>query len=248
MEKIIYFGVIAICLMVFIVIFSKLLEEFGKQLKLARATSVKVSCAGSAVANAPREVKVQLHNRKFYDKNNHLLNPDDYGKFWVKGCSMLLCGINDNDLLFTREIHSFGDMSFDRPHVYVLKRDDYVRDKVAEKNDLAEYKVRRTWRIVRIGKDDLIECARNIIASDFFADLRNQHPNNFLTDEEMLDDFKNERIKKYEEQYPNSAFESDENNIAIISTTIKASKGDKVTFSIHPARTIVGEVVYSYEM
>ncbi len=169
MEKIIYFGVIAICLMVFIVIFSKLLEEFGKQLKLAQATSVKVSCAGSAVANAPREVKVQLHNRKFYDKNNHLLNPDDYGKFWVKGCSMLLCGINDNDLLFTREIHSLGDMSFDRPHVYVLKRDDYVRDKVAEKKDLAEYKVRRTWRIVRIGKDDLIECARNIIASDFFC-------------------------------------------------------------------------------
>lgn len=248
MEKIIYFGVIAICSITFIVIFSKLLKEFGKQLKLSQVTSVKVSCAGSAVANAPREVKIQLHNRKFYDKNNQLLNPDDYGKFWVKGWSMLLCGIKDNDLLFTRGMQSLDNISFDCPHVYVLKRDDYVRNKVAEKNDLAEFKVRRTWGIVRIEKDDLIECIKKIIATDFFSDLRNQYPNYFLTDDEMLDDFRNERIKKYMDLYPNSPNESDENNIAIISTTIKASKGDKVTFSIHPARTIVGEVVYSYKI
>lgn len=248
MERIIYFGVIVICLITFIVIFFKLLKEFGEQLRLAKTISVKVSCAGSAVANAPREVKIQLNNRKFYDKNNHLVNPDDYEKFWVKGWSMLLCGIKDNDLLFTREIHSFDDISFDRPHVYVLKRDDYVRNKVAAKNDLAEFKVRRTWGIVRIGKDDLIDCARKIIASRFFVELRDASPDYFLSEEEMLDDFRNERIKKYDEQYPDSANESDENNIAIISTTIKASKGNKVTFSIHPARTITGEVVYSYKM
>ena len=246
--EIIYFGVIVICSITFIVIFSNLLKEFGKQLKLSQATSVKVSCAGSAVENAPREVKIQLRNRKFYDKNNQLLNPDDYGKFWVKGWSMLLCGIKDNDLLFTRDMQSIDDISFECPHVYVLKRDDYVRNKVAEKNDLAEFKVRRTWGIVRIEKDDLIECARKIIATDFFSELRIQYPNFFLTDDEMLDDLKNERIKKYMDQYPNSANESDENNIAIISTTIKASKGNKVTFSIHPARTIMGEVVYSYKI
>lgn len=248
MEKIIYFGIIIICSIAFIVIFSKLLKEFGKQLKLAQVTSVKVSCAGSSIANAPREVRVQLYNRKFYDRNNHLLNPDAFGKFWVKGWSMLLCGIEDNDLLFTREVHFHDNISFDRPHVYVLKRDDYVRNKVATKNDLAEFKVRRAWAIVHIGKDDLIECAKKIITSAFFADLRKKHPDYFLSEKEMLDDFKNERIEKYKNQYPNSTDASDDNNIAIISTTLKASKGNKVTFSIHPARIIVGEVVYSYKM
>ena len=60
----------------------------------------------------------------------------------------------------------------------------------------------------------------------------------------MLKDFNDERIEQYMEQYPDSMNESDKNHVAIISTTLKASKENKVTFSIHPARTIVGEVVY----
>ncbi len=248
MGKIIYFSVIASCLIAFIVIFSRLLIEFCKQVKLATTTSVKVSCAGSAVANAPREVKVQLKARKFYDKNDILVNPDDYDKFWVKGWSMLLCGINDNDLLFTRKISSLDDVEFNQPHVYVLRRDDYVREKVAAENDRAEFKVRRAWAFVRIGKDDLRECLRNIFLSEFFVDLKHKYPDSFFTEEEMLKDFYGERMGKYMKQYPDSANESDENHVAVISTTLKRSKGDKVTFSIHPARTIVGEVVYSYKM
>jgi len=248
MEKVIYISVITICLITFIVIFSILLKEFGKQLKLAKTTLVKVSCAGSAVANAPREVKVQLNNRKFYDKKNNLVNPNDYDKFWVKGWSMLLCGIKDNDLLFTRKIQSLDAVAFDKPHVYVLRRDDYVCNKVAIENDLAEFKVRRAWAIIRIGKDSLIECIKNIISSDFFMDLKHKYPKSFLTEEELLKDFEDKRFKKYMEQYPDSANESDENHIAIISTTLKASKGNKVTFSIHPARTIMGEVMYSYKI
>ncbi len=248
MEKIIYFGVIVICLAVFIVIFSRLLKEFGKQLNLAKTISVKVSCAGSAVADAPNEVKVQLNCRKFYDKNNNLVNPNDYDKFLVKGWSMLLCGIKNNDLLFTRKIQSLDDVVFDRPHVYVLKRDEYVRNKVAIKNDRAEFKVRRAWAIVCIGKDDLMESIKKIVSSEFFVELKHKHPNSFLTEDEMLKDFNDERIEQYMEQYPDSMNESDKNHVAIISTTLKASKENKVTFSIHPARTIVGEVVYSYKI
>ena len=248
MEKIIYLGVIVICLITFIGILCLLLKEFREQLKLAKTTSVKVSCAGSAVENAPREVKIQLNNRKFFDRKNQLVNPDDYEKFCVKGSSMLLCGINDNDLLFTRKIQSLDDVSFETPHIYVLKRDDYVCNKVAVKNDFAEFKVRRTWGIVRVDRDDLIEYVKKIIKSEFFSKLREQYPSYFLPEREMLDDFENERIKKYMVQYPNCANESDGNNVAIISTTVKSSKGNKVTFSIHPARIIEGEVVYSYKI
>lgn len=248
MGVIIYFSVISICLITFIVIFSRLLKELCKRVKLATVTSVKVSCAGSAVANAPWEVKVQLNNRMFYDKDGNLVNPDKFDKYWVKGQSMLLCGINEDDLLFTRKIPSLSDVKFDRPHVYVLRRDECVRKKVAVENDLAEFKVRRAWAFVRIGKDDLGECVKNILSSEFFMDLKRKYPDSFLTEEEMLKDFDVERREKYMKQYPDSANESDKNHVAIISTTLKKSKGNKVTFSIHPARTIEGEVVYSYSL
>ena len=64
----------------------------------------------------------------------------------------------------------------------------------------------------------------------------------------MLEDFVNVRLNKYMEQYPNCHDEKDNNHKAIISTTLKASKGNKVTFSLHPVRTIMGEVLYSYKM
>lgn len=249
MDKIIYFGVIITCLIIFVSIFWKVLGDFRKQLKLAVATSVKVSCAGSAIPNTPREVKVQgINRRKFYDKNNNPVNPENFKKYWVKGCSMLLCGIKENDLLFTHDIGLKDILSAVYPQVYVLKRDDYVRHKVAEENDMAEYKIRRTWAVVHIGKDDLIECAKRIMSTDEFRDLQAKHPTAFLTEKEMLEDFENERIEKFKNHYPNSAEETNENHIAIISTTLKSSKGDKVTFSIHPARTVVGKVIYSYQM
>mgnify|MGYP000790374457 FL=1 len=84
------------------------------------------------------------------------------------------------------------------------------------------------------------------MASDSFKKLKNEHKDAFLSDEQMLEDFKTERIKKYMEQYPDSIDESNDNHVAIISTTLRASKGNKVFFSIHPARIIVGEVVYSF--
>lgn len=249
MDEIIYFGAIAACLIIFVSIFWGVLSDFRRQLKLAVATSVKVSCAGSAIPNTPCEVKVQgINRRKFYDKNNNPVDPEKFKKYWVKGWSMLLCGIKDNDLLFTHDIKLNDILSANYPQVYVLRRDDYVRHKVAEENDMAEYKIRRTWAVVRIGKDDLIECAKRIMSTDEFKDLQKKYSTAFLKEEEMLEDFENERIEKFMNQYPDSVEETSENHIAIISTTLKSSKGDKVTFSIHPARTVVGKVIYSYRM
>ena len=163
------------------------------------------------------------------------------------GWSMMLCGINDNDLLFTKKV-SLDKLSFDQPHVFVLKRDECVRRKVALDNDMAEYKVRRGWNVVSLGEDNWEECIKKIIDTDKFRELKNKFPELFLSDEDMLEDFKNVRLNKYMEQYPNCRDKSDNNHTAIISTTLKASKGNKVTFSLHPVRTLMGKVFYSYKM
>lgn len=247
MKVIFFISIIVICLVVIVSLFLMILTDFTKQLKSARTTTVKVSCAGSAVENAPKEVQIQLDDRKFYDNNKQLVKPEEFEKFWVKGSSMLLCGIKNDDLLFTRKV-STENISFNRPHVYVLKREDYVCQKVAIENDLAEFKVCRAWAIVRIGKDDIEKTARNIIKTKFFKELQENNASFFLSEQDMLDDLVKTRLKKYKKQYPDCEEESDINNRAIISTTLKASKGNKVTFSIHPTKTIVGEVIYSYTL
>lgn len=248
MEEILFWGIIIFCLIVVVCVFIVMFVELNQQFKMAKVTTVKVSCAGSAIVNAPNEIKVQnLNNQKFYDKNRRLINPDDYNKYWVKGWSMMLCGINDNDLVFTKEV-SLDNISFKQPHVFVLKRDECVRRKVALDNDMAEYKVRRGWNIVCLGEDNLDECIKNIVESEKYRELKNKFSELFLSEEEMMEDFVNVRLNKYIEQYPNCHDKLDENHKAIISTTLKASKGNKVTFSLHPVRTIMGEVLYSYKM
>lgn len=248
MEEYIFWGIIVVCSLVFWSIFLTLLNDFRKHLKLAKVTPVKVSCAGSAIANAPYEIRVQsLSSMKFRDRDGGLVNSEEYDKYWVKGSSMMLCGIQNNDLLLTKKI-SLDNLSFEKPHVFVLERDDHVCRKVALENDMAEYKVRRAWAIVRMGEDNLMEYVQGILATEKFKELRNQHPEAFLSDEEMLEDLASVRLNKYKEHYPNCENKSDENHVAVISTTLKASKGNKVTFSLHPARTVMGKVFYSYKI
>lgn len=248
MEKLIFIGIIVVCLLGVLVILVKLIRGFNGQLKIAKVTAIKVASAGSVIADTPSEVKIQsLSSQKFYDNAGNLINPDEFDKFWVKGCSMLLCGIRDNDLLFTKPI-SLDNLSFTKPHVFVLRRDDHVRSEATFKNDLAEFKIRRTWAVVRVDVENIAACAREIILSQNFQDLKQNNSEAFLSEEDMLRDFVEERVSKYMNQYPTCIHEADENHIAIISTTLKASKGNKVTFSIHPARIIVGEVMYSFHM
>ena len=247
-KQIIFIAVILICIITIVTIFIQYVRELNKQFKIAKATTVKVACAGSVIINTPNEVRIQsLENQMLYDKQGHLINIDDYDKFWVKGWSMLLCGIKDNNLLLTKKV-IFDNMSFEKPHVLVLRRDSHMRQKAALKNDLAEFKVRRTWAVVRIGEDNITECIRRIISTPNFRELKAKFPTEFLSDTEMIEDFKTERYNKYVEQYPDSSSADDGNHLAIISTTLKVSKGNKVTFSIHPARIIEGEVAFSFQI
>lgn len=247
MESWIFIGIIAVCLAFVIFIFIRLTRILRNQFKIATVTIVDVACAGSPMTNTPSTVRIQsLGTQTFPNEAGHPINPNDYKMFIVRGSSMLLCGIQDNDLLFTRKITQSDDVSFDKPHVFVLRRDQYALADAASKNDMAKYKVRRAWDVVHIGTEDIEERVKQIMASDGFKELKRNHPDAFLSDVEMLEDFKTERMKKYMEQYPDSKDETDSNHVAIISTTLRASKNDKVFFSIHPARIIVGEVIYSF--
>lgn len=247
MNKIIFISIIAVCFAFIIFIFVKMSKELGKLFKISKITTVDVACAGSSVANTPRSVKIQsLGKQTFPDQEKKLLNPDHYRLFIVRGLSMLLCNIRDNDILFTLPVEQLDKISFDRPSVLVLKRDKHAQMEAVSKNDQAKYKVRRTWAVVRIGEDDLEERVKQIMKSEGFRKLKNEHPESFQSDEEMLEDFKTERITKYMNQYPHSNSKADDNHVAIISTTLRTSKNNKVFFSIHPARIIIGEVIYSF--
>lgn len=247
MSEIIFIGIIAVCLVTVIVVFVRMTTGLGKQFKLAKTLTVDIACAGSPVAYTPCAVRIQnLAAQTFSDGTGNMITPKDYIPFIVRGTSMLLCGIQDNDILFTKSIDQLDKISFKRPSVLVLKRDQQALADAVLKNDMAKYKVRRTWAIVRIGEDNVEEQVKQILACDGFKNLQEQYLYAFLSDEDMLDDFKKERITKYMKQYPNSRIQSDANHVAIISTTLRASKGNKVFFSIHPARIIVGKVIYSF--
>lgn len=249
MEQTILISIIAACLTGVVIILSRLIVKIGRQLKFAQVATLQVACAGSPVPDTPCSVKVpNFYARTFPDRTGTPIDPDKFDKFWVKGTSMLLCGIKNNDILFTRQVGSSEKTSFSQPHVLVLKRDRKALREAVSKNDLAQFKVRRTWKNVRIGQDNLEETLLRIMESSGFKELKNKHKEAFLSNEEMLEDFKKERITTYMRLYPDCEKESDSNHTAIISTTLRASKGCKVFFSIHPARIIVGEVTHSFHM
>ncbi len=247
MSEIIFISIIIACLVTAIVVFVRMTTGLGKQFRISKTITVNIACAGSPVAYTPCTVRIQnLAAQIFSDKMGNPIKPDGYIPFIVRGTSMLLCGIQDNDILFTHPIDQPDKISFECPSVLVLKRDQQALVDAVLKNDMAKYKVRRTWAIVRIGEDNIEERVQQIIASEGFKSLQQKYQYAFLSDEEMLEDFKRERITKYMKQYPNSKIQSDVNHIAIISTTLRASKDNKVFFSIHPVRIIVGKVIYSF--
>lgn len=247
MNEIIFFIIILICLIGVIAIFIMSATKLAGQLKMVKVATINVACAGSVTNNTPSVIRVSnVANQEFVDQNGNLIDLSKFNLFWAKGWSMLLCGIQNDDLLLTKPISSLDDISFDRPHVLVLKRDSQSRKDAEIRNDWAKFKIRRTWAYVHIGEDDISQCVLSILQSIEFRTLKEKYPQSFLSDEEMIDDFENERLTRYMTQYPNSEKVSDTNHLAIISTTLRTSKGNRVFFSIHPARIIVGEVIYSF--
>lgn len=218
--------------------------------KMVKVTAVDVACAGSSTPGALKNVIVQnLSTRNFQTEvPNESINFDSYKKFWVKGNSMLLCGIENGDILFTRPIKpkKIKDLN-GLPKALVLKREGRSLTEAIAKDDYARYKIRRTWAILPFDEDLLLAKVDEILHNTTFQDLRAAYPENFLSNEEMKTDCREKRIGNYLRDYPNCKKDSSKDNLVIISTTLREENGKtKVFFSIHPARIIVGEAVYTF--
>lgn len=240
--------IIGICaLSLVVVLFSIQLLGFLRYLDEHKNTLVaKTACAGSEKPNTPNEIKItNLRRDGFRTSSGQNIDYKEYICYIAKGQSMLLGGINDSDLLLTRPV-DVSTISFSYPCILILRRENNALKKAAWVNDLAEVKVRRSWAKCNISRDNPIDIAKDIMANPIFKDLQNKYGNKFPERKEMISDFET-RIERYKQDYPSCMNDGDENCITIISTTLDTRK-QEVHFSIHPARTAEGEVVYSFNL
>ena len=244
------FIIIGICATLAIAIFITQMILFIFHLKRTKISTLLTACAGSPQPETPTNIKIQdLPAHNFLTETDEQINTDEYLKFWIKGWSMLLCGIRNNDILFAKRISEaeLEYLSFDNPKVLVLKREGKSLEEALTKGDYAKYKVRRTWAILPFDEAKIMAKVDEIMQSKIFQNLKETHPENFLPDEEIKNDCHTKRIAKYKREYSNCEKTSCKDNLVIIATTLRKINGEnKVFFSIHPARIIVGEAIYAF--
>ncbi len=223
-------------------LFLAVLIAFAIRIHDGKGVVVCTAAAGDPHIVVPHALHVVNLNKKgFYDKDGGIIDYEMFQKYSAAGWSMLLAGIKDGDLLFVKPYDNSSSMNF--PCVVVIEREHFPL------NDLntAHYKVRRSWAICRLDRNDIGEVLEQIINSDAFKELyeKNKDKNCFLKEEDMKSDFFNNRLAKYVQDYPTCKNVKDSNNIAVISTTLD-TKQNIVHFSIHPYRCVKGEVKYSF--
>lgn len=105
-----------------------------------------------------------------------------------------------------------------------------------------QYKVRRAWGICAI--DACEDFVANIISSE---DFRNRIAaiRFFDGEEALLEDFRNERLKKYRDKYLMKSKIDARFETVVISTTFHIDDS-KIRFSIHPASDVIGVVSDSF--
>lgn len=229
-----------------ILLFLFLLVEFYAYTN--ETVKFNVACAGSEKPFTPQALNVtNLRWDNFKDKNGNKLNKKDFIKFIIKGDSMLLGGIKNNDLVFVRKIKDKTALQF--PSIMALKRDKNALQKAAQFNDKATIKIRRTWRICTLDKSDeeIENILSEIINSQEFNNLKRIDESKFPEAECLVSDFKEKRLKRYREEHEGCNRTDSKDNNAIISTTLDTRTG-KVHFSIHPFYSIIGKVEYAFSI
>ena len=215
------------------------------RIRLTQGVRLNVALAGDVRHGGPcsRDI-VNLNQDGFINAVGKHLRINESTCFSVYGTSMLLCGIQDGDILFT-QISKAEDLHF--PTVIVLKRDHLVYDDISLGN-VAQYKVRRAWAVVQMQNINQLEQQfDSIVQSEEFQHLMGEknYQMFFPSIEDMKKDFFEIRLKKYKTNYPTCDNIGDSNCIAIISTTLD-KRTNLVHFSIHPSRCLVGEVTDSF--
>jgi len=193
-----------------------------------------VACAGSEKPCTPKELKVtNIHWNGFRKEDGNVLSAKDYDRYIVMGESMLLGGIQNQDFVFVKKVPEPNHLIL--PAIMVLRRDDK-----------AELKIRRSWRMCSLSCSDkeINAMVNAIIMSDDFQALRRMDESKFLSNEWMLNDFSN-RLMRYRNEHSGCEQANHPDNMALISTTYDTMQG-RVHFSIHSSHSIVGKVEYAF--
>ena len=236
---------------VFIVLFAMQIRTYDKHLKEITISTLNIAAAGSAHPETPEKIKLKdLPLQKFHNRAGEPIDFKNILMFCVRGWSMLLCGIRNNDILFAKPVSetAIKHLSFDNPKVLVLKREGKSLKEAIEKDDYAKYKIRRAWAMLPFDEAQIMAKVNEIMQHATFKKLQREYPANFFSDEIMKASLA-DRIVNYEQEYPNCKKASSKDNVVIVSTTLRNIEGEKdrkVFFSIHPARIIVGQVIQSF--
>lgn len=218
-------------------------RRYDKRLK--KTTVCSTACAGSEHLNTPKEMGiVDLYNMEFYDENGKQINLKEYECVIACGKSMLLGGIEDEDLLFVKPVENVGDLQF--PSVLIIKRDEFSKKNAIKYNDYAENKVRRSWSLCDMSKENPVDVMKRCMQMVEYIKLSEQYSDKFPPAEDLVKDFER-RVKIYKVNYNTCENIGDVNQMAVISTTYDTQK-QIVHFSIHPVKDIKGEVHYSFHI
>lgn len=210
-----------------------------------RSPVFMVACAGSEKPSTPKSLKMlNLNFDNFRKEDGSVLDIDNYEGFITMGRSMLLGGIQDQDIIFVKKTTEKNELHF--PSIIVLKREPAAMVKAARFNDKAEMKIRRAWGFCSLDRADetILDQVNAIIEGDEFQNLRNHDISKFPERDWLIADFKN-RLLRYREEHSGCEQAMNENYMALISTTFDTIK-DRVHFSIHSNRTVIGEVKYAF--
>ena len=236
--------VLIILITIVIVLFSIQLASVAYyQRNIRRAPVFPVACAGSEKPGTPKEYKVtNLQWDKFQKADGSFLNVEEFRPFITMGESMLLGGIRSQDIIFVEESRKVPTL----PAILVLQREQAALVKAARFNDMAEMKIRRSWKVCSLNhkEDEIIDMVKKIISSKKFLEIRSLDETKFPSTEWLIADFSN-RLKRYKIEHPGCEDEANVNHKALISTTYDTQQG-RVHFSIHSCNTIVGEVKYAF--
>lgn len=183
------------------------------------------------------------------DSKHQLIDSRNYRAFMISGQSMLLCGINDGNLLLTEKVPHIhkGQIA---PCILVLKREEYKQREARERGDNAIYKIRRTWAKCEITdkEDNLLQIAKNIMKRDDFKKVKEKArtKNAYKSDDILLRQLK-QSCNDYINEHKGCLHKYNKNHEILISTTLYV-EDNEVRFSIHPARIAEGKVVYAYDL
>ena len=218
--------------------------------RMSSTIVLPVAFAGNAHLGIPKEKEyLNLDLDGFIDKNGKTLLLDKANCFCVCGQSMLLAGIEDNDILFTNPLSP--DYKMDLPCVTVIKRDHFSQCDMVAQGNIPQYKVRRTWGQYDISKKDehyMLRKLEGIIEMpEFIALTKESALKCSMNTDEMKKDFLERRWPAYKKNYPTCQQDNDKDSQVIISTTLDV-KENKVHFSIHPRRCLVGVATNSFSV